>query len=146
MNQKANTSMILGICGIIFSFVAYGFLAFAVFFSLGVAAIVFSVLAKKEMKHMKNQGKGKGKGQATAGLVMGIIIVVITIMSVLGYIIITNVDITSRIYCAKEMGFVNNCVPNEDGKTATCEFMGEEKMPCYLDVLDETQIIKKEEK
>ena len=138
MNKKANASMILGIIGLVFFLFAYGIPSFIVLFALGIAAIVCSVLAKKEMSKEKNKGKGKGKGQATAGLVMGIIIIVLTLFAILGYIMITNVDVASSIYCPKEMGMVSNCV-KKDEKTATCELMGVGEIPCNLDVLEETQ-------
>lgn len=144
MNRKANISMILGIVGLVFFLFAYGIVSFIILFALGIAAIIYSAIAKKEMEHTKNKGKGKGKGQATAGLVMGIIIVVFTLFALLGYIMITNVDVSSAIYCPKEMGMVNNCV-KKDEKTATCELMGVGEIPCYLEVLDDSQMKKIEE-
>ena len=60
-NGKAIASLVLGIVGMLF----FGII-------LGPLAIVFSVLAKKEIDRT---GQG-GRGMATAGLVLGIIAVV----------------------------------------------------------------------
>jgi hypothetical protein len=64
-NGKALWSMILGIVAIVFTLCCgIGFLA-------GIASIVLSLQAKKEID--ASQGNQGGRGMATAGLVMGII-------------------------------------------------------------------------
>lgn len=138
MNKKAQTSMILGIVGAVLSFFGSGVLAFAANFGLAIAAIVFSVLAKKELKTLSDGGKGRGKGQATAGLVLGIVNIAIVLLGVLGIYMITNIEIASQAYCPKEMGMVDQCVDNGDG-TATCMYMETLETNCYTDVLDESQ-------
>lgn len=138
MNQNAKISMILGIVGAVLSLFVSGVVAFALIFGLGVAAIVFSVLAKKELNKLKDGGKGKGKGQATAGLVLGIVNVVIVVLAVLGIYMIMNIDIASQAYCPVEMNMVNQCVDNGN-ETATCMYMDSIEMNCYTKSLDESQ-------
>ena len=138
MNKNAKISMILGIVGAVLGLFASGVLFFLIVFGLGVAAIVFSVLAKKELGKLKDGGKGKGKGQATAGLVLGIINIAVVLLGVLGLYMITNVDIASAAYCPVEMGMVKDCVDNGDG-TATCIYMDVMETTCYTEVLDESQ-------
>lgn len=136
MNNKAKYSLIAGIVGLIIAFFAIGVFMFAIVFALGVAAIVLSVLAKKELK---KAGKGKGQGQATAGLVLGIITIGFVLLGVIGLIALSDVDITSQMYCPKEMEMVEDCKIDEDGITATCMYMDTMEIKCYVDVLDESQ-------
>lgn len=138
MNQKAKISMILGIVGAVFSFFAGGILGFAIILALGIAAIVMSVLAKKELKKLKNGGAGQGKGQATAGLVLGIFNIAIVVLGVLGIYMIMDIDIASKAYCPKDMGMVKDCVDNKDG-TSTCMYLETMEMQCYSESLDESQ-------
>ncbi|MFA5032923.1 MAG: DUF4190 domain-containing protein [bacterium] len=74
---KAITSMVCGILSIILPFVG---------FILGVLAIIFSIVARNEIKH--SEGKIVGTGMATAGLVCGIVglIAVIFWISIVGLI------------------------------------------------------------
>lgn len=131
MKDKATISMVLGIVGAVLSLFVSGVIGFALIFALGVAAIVFSVLYKKEAK--------KGNGKATAGLVLGIINIAIVLLGILGIYMITNIDIASQAYCPKEMNMVSDCVDNGDGKTATCMYMETMEMQCYTESLDESQ-------
>lgn len=140
MNKNAKISMILGIVGGVLSlFMPMATVSAVILLAIGVAAIIFYVLAKKELKKLKDGGKGKGKGQATAGLVLGIISVVMGLMVFLLFYIFSDPEISSTIYCPLEMGLASDCVDNGDGKTATCQYMGSVDMQCNIDVLDESQ-------
>ena len=138
MNNKAKYSMILGIVGAVISLFFSGVIAFIIILGLGIAAIVLSVLANKELKKLKNGGKGKGKGQATAGLVLGIVNIAMVVLGALGMYMISDVEIASMAYCPNEMNMVKDCVDNNDG-TATCLYMNTIELKCYTDVLDESQ-------
>ena len=134
MNKNAKISMICGIASLVVSL----FLSVIIGPIIAVVAIVFSVLAKKELKKLKDGGKGKGKSQATAGLTCAIISLVIVAITALGMLMINNIEIASAAYCPKEMGLVKDCVDNGDG-TSTCMYMDQIEMNCYTEVLDESQ-------
>jgi hypothetical protein len=69
--ERANNSVILGLA----SFFCPG-----IGFAMGIAAIVFSILALRELK---SQNVEEGRGQATAGLIIG----VLAIIAQIGYVV-----------------------------------------------------------
>lgn len=69
--ERANNSVILGLA----SFFCPG-----IGFAMGTAAIVFSILA---MRELKAQNVEEGRGQATAGLIIGIL----GIIAQIGYVV-----------------------------------------------------------
>lgn len=71
-NKKALWSMILGIVGL----VCCGLLA-------GIPALVLGSMAKKEID--ASGGAQTGRGMATAGVVLGIIAIVVSVLSIIGF-------------------------------------------------------------
>lgn len=143
MNKNAMISMIIGIIASFLSFILpLDNIAGIVLLITGVAAIVFSVLAKRELKKMKNEGKGKGKGQATVGMVLGIINAVMGLMVFLVVFAISDPEISSLVYCT-EPSMVSECTtPSDDAGISTCKYMGSVDIKCKKDVLNEEQFIK----
>lgn len=143
MNKNAMISMIVGIIASVLSFVLpMENIAGAVLLVLGAVAIVFSVLAKKELKKMKNAGEGKGKGQATAGMVLGIVNAVLGLMVFLVVFAINDPEIASQVYCI-EPEMVSECsTPSDDNGISTCKYMGTVEIKCKKDVLSEEQYTK----
>ena len=143
MNKKAMISMITGIIASVLSlFLPMSNLAGVILLIVGVVAIVFSVLANKELKKMKNEGKGKGKGQATTGLVLGIINAVMGLMVFLVVFAVSDPEIASMVYCV-DTNVVNDCsTPSDDAGISTCKYMDTVDIKCKKDVLKEEQYIK----
>lgn len=143
MNKNAMISMIVGIIASVLSFVLpMENIAGVVLLVLGAVAIVFSVLAKKELKKMKNAGEGKGKGQATAGMVLGIVNAVLGLMVFLVVFAINDPEIASQVYCV-EPEMVSECsTPSDDNGVSTCKYMGTVEIKCKKDVLSEEQYAK----
>lgn len=134
-NNKALISMVLGIAGGLMTFFLMGTVVYIISAALGIAAIVLSVMAKKEIANNKNSS---GKGMAIAGMILGIANLVLVVIMVLGLYMISNIEIASAAYCPKEMNMVNQCVDNHDG-TADCVYMDVLETHCYTEVLDESQ-------
>lgn len=141
MNKNAMISMIVGIVASVLSFILpMNSIAGVVLLVTGAVAIVFSVLAKRELK--KTKKAGKGKGQATAGMILGIINVVIGLMAFLVLYIINNLETASLVYC-NQPTIVSECsTPSDDDGISSCKYMGELDIKCKKEVLDEEQYIK----
>lgn len=140
MENKSKYSLVAGIIGIILSLFAIGPFMFFCVFAFGVAAIILGILSRRELNAITNKTKTKEKKQAKIGIILGIITVVIVVLGVLGLMMLNDVEITSKMYCPKEMGMVSDCKINEDEKTATCLYMESLEIQCYKDVLDPSQI------
>jgi hypothetical protein len=142
MNKNAIISMILGIIASVLSFVLpLNNVAGGVLLVFGIGAIIFSVLAKKELNKMKNKGEGKGKGQATAGMVLGIINAVMGLMVFLVVFAISDPEVASLVYCI-EPSMVSECTtPSDDAGISTCKYMGSVDIKCKKEVLKKEQYI-----
>ena len=143
MNKYAMISMIVGIIASVLSFILpMNNIAAIILLVLGAVAIVFSVIAKKELKKMKKAGEGKGKGQATAGLVLGIVNVVLALMAFLVVFANNDPEIASQVYCV-DPNMVSECsTPSDDNGISTCKYMGSAEIKCKKDVLSEEQYTK----
>ena len=142
MNKNAIISMVLGIIASVLSFVLpLNNLAGGILLVIGIGAIIFSVLAKKELNKMKNKGEGKGKGQATAGMVLGIINAVMALMVFLVVFAISDPEVASLVYCV-EKDMVNQCsTPSDDAGLSTCKYMNTVDIKCNKEVLTKEQYI-----
>lgn len=143
MNKKAMISMIAGITAFVLSnFLPVNNIAGAVLLIVGVVAIIFSILAKKELKKMKNEGKGQGKGQATIGMVLGIIYTIMGFCAFLVLYATNDPEIASSVYCSDTKMVTECSTPSDDAGISTCKYMGEIDIKCKSNVLVEEQYVK----
>ncbi len=99
----------------------------------GVAAVVCGAVGKSQIKKSKEEGKG----MAIAGIIMGVILAIMGVMSYAGFQVIKDVAFNDQVYCKQ----VSSCVDNGDG-TSTCLFMDQLEMPCTTEYLTEAQFKK----
>jgi hypothetical protein len=138
-NSKAVASMIIGIITFALMIIAPANTTYTIIVGLaGIAPIVLSVLAKRELKGLKKDGKDFGKKEAIIGKVLGIMTIVLSILYVLAIRLINDVEIASMAYCPYE-NQVSGCVQNDDGKTSQCMFMEQMEITCNNDVLKPSQ-------
>ena len=138
-NEKAVASMVIGIVTTILMVIAPIKKIYIILVGLlGILPIVLSVLAKKELKGLKKEGKGLGKAEATAGKVLGIITIVLSILYILSLKLLNDIEIASIAYCPNQ-NQVSSCVKNEDGTTSKCMFMNSMELNCKNEVLNLNQ-------
>lgn len=140
INIKANVCMVLGIINMVIILllpVDYINVCSYISILLGVMAIVFYILVKRELDTLKDGDETKGKKQAKIGFILSIICISLSFINLLSLVILNDPEITSQIYCIdKEM--VNKCATSSDDVTS-CKYMNTLDIQCYTDVLEEEQ-------
>ena len=134
-NKLAVASLVLAIVAalIMFFWPNADTIAYVLIVVCGVAAVVCGIIGNSQIKKSKEEGKGF----ATAGIIMGIVLVILIVMSYIGLQAIKDVSFNDQVYCKQ----VSSCVDNGDG-TSTCLFMDELEMPCTTEYLTEAQFKK----
>ena len=134
-NKLAVASLVLAVLAalIMFFWPDDNIIGYALIAVCAIAAIVCGAVGKSQIKKSKEEGKG----MATAGIIMGIVLVILIVMSYIGLQAIKDVSFNDQVYCKQ----VSSCVDNGDG-TSTCLFMDELEMPCTTEYLTEAQFKK----
>ena len=139
-NSKAVASMVTGIVTCVLMLLAPTSKTYIIMVGLlGIVPIVLSILAKRELKGLKKEGKGLGKGEAIAGKVLGIITLVLSLTYILSLRLLNDIEVASMAYCPNE-NQVSYCEDNKDG-TSTCLFMNQMPLRCKNEVLKQSQYL-----
>ena len=136
MNKKSMISIILLVVGfVVFLFcpsmdvlVLFNVLAIICF----IGSLILNYLGKNEI--VKN--KEKGKNTTTLVNIIGILLLVLSIMSLLGGLVISKPDMNQEV-CKTNL--VNDCIDQGNG-ISECKYAKEIDIPCKTEILKDEQM------